>query len=318
MVLQSGPSNQPVLTQHYDNDVRVLDETTPSYAPDWNSYESEPQTTPTDSTAGIERSLSPYSSNQNLPHGSSPAPDEAPPTTSSVVESTETAPPSDLDLRMANLQLTKTLPDSTVSSYPLTTAVITSALSRTHTSLEPVREHHPSDSYPQHDTRSTLSYSNSEFKYAVQTTVAAHHYANIRGPDVRTVASQNVTPIPSISRGNDSLQERKARLQQELQMLEIEEHKQQAQRWSGPKTSYPPPPPTAVGPRVGYEGGGSPHHSGLMGPVPGSYSTGPPVGYHHSSGSGGSHYSPHSTMTHQYLAQQQPTIRDYQVSTVYV
>ncbi len=99
------PSNQQVLTRQYDQDaVRPLDEykeATPPYR-DWNKYKA-PTTPPTD-TEGIERSLSPYSTNQSVPHGSSPTPsqrDEAPPTTSSL-ESDGTGS-SDLDLRMANL-----------------------------------------------------------------------------------------------------------------------------------------------------------------------------------------------------------------------
>ncbi len=279
-------------------------ETTPSY--EWKNYESEqPQVIPTDSATDIERSLTPYSTNPNVPPGSNPASDEATPTTSSL-DGTEIVS-SDLDRRMENLKLADTLPDNTASSYPLTTAVITSALSRSHSRLEPVHEHQQNSF--QH---STLSYSNSEFKYPLHTTVAPHPYTNPGGSDVRTVSSQNINPIPSVSRGID-LQERKARLQQELQLLEMEEHKQHQQqqqqqqlanRWSGPKPGYPP---VAVRPRVGYDGGGSPHHSGLIaGPVPGY------GGGYHSNPPGGGHYSPHNTMTQQYL-QQQSSIRDYQV-----
>lgn len=303
------------LTKQYSDDVRRLDNyADPRDENTWSKYSQkddyskfEPETQPTAADpSGIERStsLSPYPSNQSFPRGSSPTlskhedADTKPPAVTSSLESADSD--RELELRMANLELAKTHPDTTMY-YPLTTAVITSALSRTHVTLEPVHEHQP-ESYqpPMPGSHPTLSYSNSEFKYPPQTTLA-HSYGNI-GSDVRTVPSQRIDPIPSVSRGNEDLRERRARLEQELRMVEMEEQQQTVNRWSGPK-SYPP-----VGARVPYEsgaGGASPHHSGLIGQLPsyGQYPTG---------GVQQPQYSPHSTMTHQYVPQQ-PQMREYQV-----
>ena len=277
---------------------------------EYSKFEPETQLTAAD-PSGIERStsLSPYPSNQSFPRGSSPTPskhedaDTIPLAVTSSLESVDSD--RELELRMANLKLAKTLPDTTMY-YPLTSAVITNALSRTHVTLEPVHEHQPESYQPMPGSHSTLSYSNSDFKYPPQTTLA-HSYDNIES-DVRTVPSQRIDPIPSVSRGNEDLRERRARLEQELRMVEMEEHHQQqtVNRWSGPK-NYPP-----VGTRVPYESGGgaSPHHSGLVGQLP---SYGGSLQYH--TGGVQPQYSPHNSMTHQYLPQQ-PQMREYQVRSV--